>query len=399
MLRLSTMMFLQFFIWGSWFVTTATYMTARGWDGEMIGNVYTMGPIAAVVAPIFLGLIADRFFASQVVLGVLHVVGGAIMLAVPSLATDAETFVLCVLVYMLCYMPTLGLTNTIAFHNIVDREKQFPMVRVFGTIGWIAAGYLVSKVLKADYTATQYYVAGGASIALGVFSFVLPNTPPPAKGKKVSLAETFGLGALPLLRSPAFAVFIVCSWLICIPLAGYYSFGNLFAGTEFAEPASVMIWGQVAEVVFMVLMPLFFARLGVKWMLAVGMLAWVARYGLFSGAADGGVAWMIVAGILLHGICYDFFFVTGQIYVDKRCSPEVRGQAQSFLVVVTQGLGLGIGAQLMGRSHAALTTGEGDAAVTDWTTFWWQPALGAAVVLVLFVLLFRDRSVEEARAG
>jgi nucleoside transporter len=387
---LCAMMFLQFFVWGSWYVTAGTFVPAMGWPQTTTGWVYSAGPIAALISPLFLGLIADRYFASQRVLAVMHGLGALLMLVlIPDAiaAKDAARFEWYVLAYMLCYMPTLGLSNTVAFSHIRDPEKQFPLARVFGTLGWIAAVTLVSKVLGADQKPEMFTVAGNASLAMAVLSWLLPHTPPPAAGKQVSLGETLGLGALGLLRDPAFAVFLFCSFLICIALAGYYSFGNQFAGTVWSEPGFYLTFGQWAEVLFMIAMPACFARLGVKWMLAVGMLAWVVRYGLFSLAAGAAppTAWMVLGGILLHGICYDFFFVTGQIFVEQKARPEIRGQAQSLLVLVTQGLGMLLGAQAM----TAIVTGNtvGDAA--DWGAIWRLPCLGAAAVLVVFVLLFR----------
>jgi len=387
---LCVMMFLQFFVWGSWYVTAGTFVPAMNWDQSTTGWVYSAGPIAALISPLFLGLIADRYFASQRVLAVLHGLGAVFMLVLIPGAIEARSatwFEWYLLGYMLCYMPTLALSNTVAFSHITDQEKQFPLARVFGTLGWIAAVTLVSKGLEADTKPVMFLVAGGSSLLMAVFCLLLPHTPPPAAGQPVRVGELFGLGALELLRERAFAVFLVCSFLICIPLAGYYSYGNQFAGTAFENPGFYMTFGQWAEVFFMLVMPLCFVRLGVRWMLAIGMLAWVMRYGLWSMSADGmpPVAWMVLAGILLHGICYDFFFVTGQIYVDQKARPEIRGQAQSLLVLVTQGLGALIGAQVMTRIVKANT----DGAEVAWSTVWLWPCLGAGAILLVFLLLFR----------
>ncbi|MDH3718833.1 MAG: MFS transporter, partial [Planctomycetota bacterium] len=333
--------------------------------------------------------------------------------------------------------------NTLAFANMTNQEKQFPLIRVFGTLGWIAAGTLVSKGLGADKLPLQFQVTGVASILLGLYSFSLPHTPPPAKGKKVDFAGMIGLDALVLLKSPAFAVFIISSFLVCIPLAAYYAFAPVFAdAVEFKDPGFIMSFGQWAEVVFMLAMPLFFARLGVKWMLFVGMLAWVLRYALFAMGAPNDVRWMVFLGILLHGICYDFFFVTGQIYVDKRAPSDIRGQAQGFLVFMTLGLGLFIGAMISGAIVDSYTPAEAKSLqkqvgshqaelfqlgkqleresdetarkaietkfkevealklekshkanrMLEWQAIWWYPAIGAAVIMVLFALLFKDDS-------
>jgi nucleoside transporter len=394
--RLSVMMFLQFFIWGSWYVTVGNFIKAVGWADADVGWAYQVGPIAAVASPLFLGMIADRFFASERVLATMHLLGGIVMFTLPTVAGDgtpSDTFGWLLLVYMLCYMPTLGLSNTVAFHSITNQEKQFPVIRVFGTLGWIVAGVVVSKWLRADEDSLQFQVAGGASVLLAAFSLTLPHTPPPAKGQSASIGDLLGLRSMALMKDPSFAVFMVASFLVCIPLAAYYAYAPLFvSATGFEAPGFTMSFGQWSEVLFMLAMPLFFARLGVKWMLAVGMLAWVIRYGMFSMAADDQVQWMVLGGILLHGICYDFFFVTGQIYVDKFASRELRGQAQGFLVLMTQGLGLGLGAKLATDLKSEFTTtSEAGAELVDWGQFWWYPALFAGAVLLVFVAVFRDR--------
>ena len=383
------MMFLQFFVWGSWYVTAGTFVGPMGWDQSTTGWIYSAGPIAAMITPLFLGLIADRFFASQRVLAVMHALGAIVMLVlVPGAieTKDANSFEWYVLIYMLCYMPTLGLSNTIAFTHIENPEKQFPIARVFGTLGWIAAVTLVSKGLQADTLPIMFQVAGYSSVAMAFLSWVLPHTPPPLAGKKVSIAETLGLGALVMLKRPAFAVFMLCSFLICIPLAGYYSYGNQFAATVWPEAGFYMSFGQWAEVGFMLIMPLCFRRLGVKKMLAIGMAAWVVRYGLWSFGAPDSIAWMVLGGILLHGICYDFFFVTGQIYVDQQARPEIRGQAQSFLVIMTQGVGMFLGAQIVTGIVESNTVDT----VPDWSQIWFWPGVGAAAILLLFLVAFRE---------
>jgi nucleoside transporter len=397
--RLSAMMFLQFFIWGAWYTSVAVYMTAEGME-TLTHWPYTVNPIAAIIAPFFLGLVADRFFATEKVLGVLHLLGGLVMLLVPQFSGAPLAFILLLLLYNLCYMPTLGLANSLAFHNIRSQEKQFPLIRVFGTIGWIVAGLFVSFVLKAfvtdgrlpEQTPMPIYTAAVASILLGLYSFTLPHTPPPAAGQRVSIRSIVGLDALQQLGSKPFYVFLVSSFLICIPLAAYYNFTQLFLeATGFKNIAGTQTLGQMSEVIFMLLMPVFFARLGVKWMLLVGMGAWVLRYVLFALAAPDTILWMIILGILLHGICYDFFFVTGQIYVDKKSTPEIRGQAQGMLVLVTYGVGMLIGAQVAGNLYNSFLNGAASLSLTAWQQFWLIPAVFAAVVMVGFGLLFNDR--------
>ncbi len=397
--RLGIMMFLQFFVWGAWYTSIAVYMTAEGM-GDLTHWPFTVNPIAAIAAPFFLGLVADRYFSTEKVLGVLHLLGGMVLLTVPQFSGTPVLFVLLLLLYNLCYMPTLGLANSIAFHNIVDQEKHFPLIRVFGTIGWIVAGLVVSLVLRQfvtggalpEQTPMPLYMAALMSIVLGLYSFSLPHTPPPAAGERVSLRSIVGLDALKALGSTPFYVFLGASLLISIPLAAYYNFTQLFLeATGFQNIASTQTLGQMSEVIFMLLMPLFFVRLGVKWMLVAGMGAWVLRYALFALAAPGEIFWMIILGILLHGICYDFFFVTGQIYVDKKSTPAIRGQAQGMLVLVTYGLGMLIGAQAAGNLFNAFLGGADTLTLGQWRQFWFIPAAFAAVIMVGFALLFNDR--------
>jgi nucleoside transporter len=390
--RLSAMMFLQFFVWGAWFVTAGNYMLKAGL-GDAIGWAYSVGPLAAILSPFLLGMLADRFFATDRVLGALHIAGGAVLFCVP-LAQTPVAFTGLLFLHTGCYMPTLGLTNTLAFHNITNQEKQFPLIRVFGTLGWIVAGILVSKVLHADETALPFRIAGGAGVLLGLYCLTLPHTPPPAKGSKMAMRDLLCLDALALLKKPSFLVFIISSMLICIPLAAYYAYAPVFVNaTGLADPAFKMSFGQMSEILFMLVMPLFFARLDVKKMLLAGMLAWVVRYGLFALGAPDGTLWMILAGIALHGICYDFFFVTGQIYVDKETPVAIRGQAQGLLILVTQGLGMLVGAQVSARLFRLLVEGQADAMLA-WQHYWLVPCIAAAVIMVVFACLFKNPKTE-----
>jgi nucleoside transporter len=405
--QLSVMMFLQFFVWGAWYVSMTGFINAQEM-GDLTGAAYMVGPIAAIASPFFLGMVADRFFSSKHVLAVMMLLSGAVMFLVPSSAspfsgTTAEAFkqpfILLLLFHMLCYMPTLGLSSSVALNSMTNSEKQFPIIRVWGTIGWIVGNIAVSFLPGKDASASQFYLTGGAAVLLGLFSFTLPKTPPPLKGQRVRLGEILGIDSLKLMANRSYMIFVLCSFLICIPLAAYYQQARNFAestGTLINGSAVFsMSLGQMSEIFFMLVMPFFFVRLGVKWMLAVGMLAWVIRYGLFAGAADNNVMWMVFGGILLHGICYDFFFVTGQIYVDQTAGKKIRSQAQGFYVLITQGLGMLIGAQLIQMLAKRASTDDG----TDWKMLWTYPAVFALIVLVIFVLFFkhkkRDMSEEE----
>lgn len=336
------MMFLQFFVWGAWFATLGLCLGSNGLK-DFSAGAYGSAPIGAMIAPLFLGLIADRFFPSQIVMGLLFLIGGGLLLSIPSVAGvgNGELMVWLMIGVMLTYMPTLGLANSVAFTHL-DRIV-FPKVRVWGTIGWIIAG-LVVGILGWSAKFEMFYLAGGASLLLGLFSFLLPHTPAPAKGEPINLRALFMLDAFAMLKRPAFAVFMACSMLICVPLAYYYGLtSNYLQNVGFLQPSSTMTIGQMSEIGFMLLIPFFFRRLGVKWMILVGMLAWVVRYLLFAYGAPDQIVWMLLIGVALHGICYDFFFVTGFMYTDKIAPKKVRSQAQSMLVFFTQGLGMYIG--------------------------------------------------------
>ncbi len=424
------MMFLQFFTWGAWFATLGQCLGEAGLS-DIIGDAYQSAPIAAILAPLLLGLIADRFFPSQIVMSVLFLAGGALLLAAPGFATaeSSRSLVWIITGHMLCYMPTLGLGNSIAFANLRD-PNDFPKVRVWGTIGWIVAGLLVGALgWSANFNI--FRLAGASSVLLGFYCVTLPHTPPPAAGKPVDIRTILMLDALRLLKDPQLLVFMACSTLICVPLAYYYGYTSAFLGQlGFDAPAATMTLGQMSEIVFMLLIPFFFRRLGVKWMILVGMAAWALRYVLFAYGADEQVTTMILLAILLHGVCYDFFFVVGFMYADQKASPEVRGQAQSMLVFFTQGVGMFVGywiaaerfgltvTQYQPLNDALIASASGETfdfvdsltkmlsvsmptgidptllveTMSQWKTFWLLPASMAAAILVVFALLFHEKN-------
>jgi nucleoside transporter len=396
--KLSAMMFLQYFVWGAWYVTMGTWLgETLHFSGEQIGLAAGTTALAAMISPFFVGMVADRFLATERILAALHVLGG-IVLFFASTQTTFGGFYGVILVYTLCYMPTLALSNSLSFRQMKDPGVEFPPIRVLGTIGWIVAGLAIGT-LGLEATGMPLRIAGGASIVLGLFCLALPHTPPlgadgPAKagrhGRKPTLGTILGLDALKLLGERSFAVFVFGSFLICIPLQFYYAFANLFLNElHVTNAAGKMTLGQMSEIFFMLVMPWFFRRLGVKWMLLVGMLAWTARYAFFAYGNNAELVWMLYAGILLHGICYDFFFVTGQIYVDTKAPGDLRAAAQGFIAFVTLGVGMFIGSWASGRVVDAFRVGSGH----DWNRIWLAPAAGAAIVLVLFALFFRANDV------
>ena len=357
--RLSVMMFLQYFVWGAWGVSAGGYLgTTLAFTPPEIAWIYTTTAIGAIISPLFVGYIADRFFSTERILASLHLIGAVLLFLSGSQTQFAPLMTLMVL-YAVCYMPTLALSNSISFRNIGDPEAEFPRIRVWGTIGWIAAGWIVGIVLGGTER-TFFYLAAVASVALAVCCLALPHTPP--KGKDQAGGDVLGFGAVGLLKESSFAIFVLASFLICIPLAAYYNFANLFlVETDRPAPTALQTVGQISEVVFMASMPFFILRMGIKNMLLVGMLAWVARYLCFATPSFA----LVFVGLVLHGVCYDFFFVASQIYVDKKAPRDLRASAQSFIAFVTLGVGMFIGAQASGfivNQYPAMAVEATDAA-------------------------------------
>lgn len=392
--KLSTMMFLQFFIWSAWFVTMGTYLDVNlGADGSQTGKAFETQSLGAIIAPFIIGLIADRFFSAQKILGVLHIAGAVFMYLAATSMTFTE-FYPYILLYMLMYMPTLALVNAVAFRQMAEPAKQFAPIRLWGTLGWIVAGLLVGFVFlweAKELLQNTFYLAAGASALLGLFSFTLPDTPPESKGEKASISQILGLDALGLLKDRNYLVFFVSSVLICIPLAFYYQNANVFLNQIGMDSAAgFMTLGQVSEVLFMLALPVFLQRFGMKYTLLVGMLAWVVRYLLFASGADGATTWMLIMGIVLHGICYDFFFVSGQIYTDFKAGVKIRGSAQGLITLATYGVGMLIGFRLAGYIYDVNEISE---KTYDWQSIWTTPAIIAGVVALLFLLAFKNERV------
>ncbi|TDP79616.1 nucleoside transporter [Brachybacterium sp. AG952] len=395
-LRLSTMMFLEFFVWGAWFVTLGTYLAADlGASGSQIALAFLTQSLGAILAPFIVGLIADRWFAAQRILGVLHLFS-AVMLFLAGRQGEFGAFFVFALLAMISFMPTLALANSISFRRLTSPERQFPAIRVFGTIGWIVAGLLIGWLGWEAGGALEntFVMAAIGSALLGVYAFTLPHTPPEPGQGRVTVRDVLGLDALALLKSRSYLVFFLASILICIPLAFYYNFTNLYLNEIGVQSAAaVQSLGQVSEALFLLVMPLMLRKLGVKRTLLIGMLAWALRYALFAFGDAGSLLWLVIIGLVLHGVCYDFFFVAGQIYTDRFAPKHVRSAAQGLISLATYGVGLLIGSLISGPIVDAFLAADG---AHDWRTIWLIPAALAVGVALFFAALFRERETVEA---
>jgi nucleoside transporter len=397
-IRLGAMMFLEFFIWGAWFVTMGSYLTGSlGFSGAQSALAYSTQSWGAIIAPFVIGLVADKYVNAERLLGVIHLLGAALMYWLAQ-ATEFAGFYPYLLTYMILYMPTLALVNAISFRQMDDPARHFGNIRVWGTIGWIVAGLAISYVFAWDSQAglaagllrNTFTMAAVASAVLGLFSFTLPATPPQKSGSGGSLREALGLDALALLRDRNFLIFFLASILICIPLAFYYQHANQFlTETQVANAAGIQTLGQVSEVAFMLLVPFFLKRFGMKKTLLIGMLAWAARYVLFAYGNAGELVFMLILGIALHGVCYDFFFVSGQVFTDSKAGPRYKSAAQGLITLATYGVGMLIGFWIAGRLTDAFALDAGH----DWRSIWLYPAAFAALVAVLFGVSFKNEVV------
>lgn len=386
---LAFMMFLEYFIWSAWYVTMGTYMKENLQSSDVqIGAAFSALAIATMISPFFVGMIADRFFAAQKIIGALHIAGAALLYYATTIHNNT-VFYWVILVYSLLYMPTIALTNSVAFHQMTDPGKQFPWIRVFGTIGWIVAGLSIGN-LGIEKTPATFYTAAGASLLLGLFSFSLPDTPPKDKDSGSSAAKALGTEAMVLFKSRPYAIFFSAAILVCIPLAFYYGFANPFLNEiGMNNAAGKMILGQVSEGLFILAIPFLLNRIGVKNMLLLGMGAWVLRYVCFAFGYHDPASWLLYAGVILHGVCYDFFFVTGYMYTEKKAGEKIKSAAQGLFTFATYGLGMFIGTWFSGFIVDHYKNGE----THYWQNIWLVPAAIAGAVLLYFIVFFREKKL------
>lgn len=389
------MMFLQFVIWGAWYGQMSKYMvTQLGATGLQVGNAYAAFSIAMIIAPFFIGLVADRYFAAQKVLGVLNILGAVVLYFLIE-TRDPDAFFWMILLYCITYAPTLALGNSIAMQQMVSSEKEFPAIRVMGTIAWIVVTNIVGLYNFGDKV-TIFEISMYVSVALGLYAFFLPNTPPKAS-QNASIGDILGLDAFRLLKDRSFLIFVISSILICIPLSFYYAWANpSLTDSGMTNVENKMSLGQASEIIFMLLIPVIYARFGVKWMLISALLAWIVRFVGFGYGDAGTSEWLLYLAIVLHGVCYDFFFVTGQIYTDNKAGEKVKSAAQGLIYLATYGIGMGIGSWVSGLVADTYTLADGS---KDWTSIWLVPAGISFVVLLLFILFFKDKKATPAETA
>ena len=394
-IQLMLMMFLQFVIWGAWYGQMSKYMvTQLGATGLQVGNAYAAFSIAMIIAPFFIGLVADRYFAAQKVLGALNILG-AVVLYFLIQTRDPDAFFWMILLYCITYAPTLALGNSIAMQQMVSSEKEFPAIRVMGTIAWIVVTNIVGLYNFGDKVAI-FEISMYVSIVLGLYAFFLPDTPPKAS-QNASIGDILGLDAFRLLKDRSFLIFVISSILICIPLSFYYAWANpSLTDSGMTNVENKMSLGQASEIIFMLLIPVIYARFGVKWMLISALLAWIVRFVGFGYGDAGTSEWLLYLAIVLHGVCYDFFFVTGQIYTDNKAGEKVKSAAQGLIYLATYGIGMGIGSWVSGLVADTYTLADGS---KDWTSIWLVPAGISFVVLLLFILFFRDKKATPAETA
>jgi nucleoside transporter len=385
--RLALMMLLEYFIWGAWYVTMSTYMSEfLHSSGVQIGAAYSALAIATMISPFFIGMVADRYFAAQRIMGVFHLAGAA-LLYFSTQISDNTAFYWIILVYSLLYMPTIALSNSIAFTQMSDPGKQFPWIRVFGTAGWILAGIMIS-VLSIEKSPSTFHMAAIASAVLGFISFILPNTPPKGRGSSTSASSALGADALVMFKDKPYLIFFIAAILVCIPLSFYYGFANLFLiEVGMTNATGKMVLGQISEGLFILAIPFLFNSIGVKKMLLLGMTAWILRYVFFAFGDAGSQVWMLYLGIVLHGICYDFFFVTGYMYTEKKAGDAIKNSAQGLFTFATYGVGMFIGTWFSGFTADYYTVD----AVKNWTSIWMVPAYIALGVLIYFIIFFKEK--------
>lgn len=387
--RLTLMMLLEFVVFGSWFATFGLVLATSGLPA-IIGTAYSLAAVAAIVSPMLFGALGDRFFASQKVLGVAHLVGAVIMFFLPSIITSGNggLVLLMVFVYMLFFQPTLGLINAVAFRHLGTNQRLFPYIRVFGTLGWVIAGLLVG-VLGLSASPNLFLVTATASLIFGSYSFTLPATPPPAKGVRFSFSDVVGAKAFPLFKHRNFTVLMVCALLTSISLGVYNSFASTYLGALGIENvAGVLAIGQISEVVFIVTIPWVLSRVGMKWALLIGMLMWGVRYALFIAAAGGTISWAIAA-VALHGICNDFFLVLTAMYLNLVVPIELTAQAQTMLILMISGFGQLIGSLVAGEIAGATGAFAPGATAASWTPVWLLPIAIAVLVAIVWTVFFR----------